>query len=234
MKLSNKILLSIYGFILVTILTFMITLKLNIGDAQAYTREVKRTAKVMSLDAFENIALTGEMYLEIKAGDDYSLTIEGYDEDDRNIGINPVVNNGVLEIDQSGNPDVNYGRSKLLITTPKVKKITLNNNAGISLIGFQLDSLQLNVSLDAVCKLNDVDLNFLSLVTKQNARIRANSSSFRHVLVDLDGESNCDFRDISADLIEGDIKHRSNLRFSGKVGQLNVKLDKAATVRKFD
>ncbi len=232
MKLSNKILLSLYAFILGSILTFVISFRVSIGDVQAVTTELKKTEKVIDLEAFETLNLSGDMYLEVEEGAKHSIRLEAYDQDELELMSIPVVENGELKIATNENGDKHSRRFKAFITTPKVKQITLNEQASIKLQKFRIDSLNVVASQDAVCVLNSIDVKVLDVKADNNAKIRSNSSDFTLIDLNLFDKAECQFRGLNSDEIKGKIMDRSYLRFSGDVAKLNVELDTEATLRK--
>ncbi len=234
MKLSNKILLSLYAFVLGTVLTVLISFRVSIGDVEAVTTELKKTEKVIPLQAFERLDFSGNLYIEVREGQTHNLRIEGYDQDSLEPTFTPTVENGILKIEIPDNEKNNSRRFKAFISTPKVTQITLNNNARIEISKFQLDTLQVNVFQDAVCNFRSVDANVLGIASYKNARVRSYSSDFNAINLLLEGNSECDLRDVVSDQVTGEVKDRSLFRFSGDISKLNVEMDTGAIVRKIN
>lgn len=233
MKLSNKILLSIFVFVVVSIITLLVKIKLDIGEVKAEAKS-EPAVNELSLPQFESITLRNNVGILLVSGSEYALKVTGPAKEDVDIAIDAQVNDGNLELNLPENHDRDQSRHKIQITTPMVKKIILNDNAEIKIENLSQDSLEVVLSDISNLVANEMTLDHFLVEATDKTRIRSHRSTIQEIEVKLSDRSECRLFELDGGSVTGQVRHSAELRLSGWTEKLSVDMDKKARVIKRD
>ena len=233
MKLSNKILLSVFGLVVFLVVTLMIRIRLDIGEVQA-TEKSEPAVHEMSTPPFESITLGNNIEVSLFNSSEYGIRVTGPTKEDIDLNIDARVDEGNLVLILPENYDGEHRRHKIQITTPMVKKITLNNNAEVRIENLNQDSLEVNLSNIATLVAGSVTLDHLAIEAAGQTRLRSRQSTIQTVRVKLNDRSECKLFNLDGGSITGQVRENASLHLSGWTEKLNVDMDKKARVIKRD
>ncbi len=233
MKLSNKILLSIFGLIFASIVTMMVTIRLDIGDVKAAVKEEPQIFEI-PVQPFESITVEKNARITLIEGDSYGLKVIGRKSEDVNVDISTQVNAGNLEFKLPENYENERHRHKIQLTAPKVKKIILKENARFVVRTLDQDSLEIDLSDQAELAATEIALDYLAVKATAHTRLRSNNCRVTQVAVSLKDKSECALFNLDGASITGTLEEHSLLQLSGWTARLNVGLDKKARIIKRD
>ncbi|MDN5214314.1 DUF2807 domain-containing protein [Fulvivirgaceae bacterium BMA12] len=233
MKLSNKILLSIFVLIFASIVTMMVTVRLDIGDVKAAIKEEPETFEI-PVEPFESVTIEKNARIILIEGDSYGLKVIGHKLEAVNLNISTQVNAGNLEFKFPENYGKERHRHKIQLTTPKVKKIILKDNARLTVRTLDQDSLKIDLSDQAELTAKEIAVDYLAVKATSQTRLRSNNCMIKQVAVILKDKSECALFNLDGASITGTLEEHSLLQLSGWTAKLNVDLDKKARIIKRD
>lgn len=113
---------------------------LNLGDVAG----VETTTDTRSVDAFDAIALSGSVDVDVEVGPAISVEVEAAP---KVIGdIETVVEEGTLQVRLARGVHVNTGRMIVRVTAPSVESISVSGSGDVQVEGLDEDSLSIAVS----------------------------------------------------------------------------------------
>ena len=113
-----------------------------------------------------------------------------------------------------------------------VKKIILNNEAGINIENLSQDSLEIRLSQMANLVARQLTVDQLILHATGKTRLRSQYSTIKEVIVNLDNQSDCSLFNLDGASITGQVRSKASLRLSGWTEKLSVDMDEDAKVIK--
>ena len=225
--------LSIFVLVVVSIITLLVKIKLDIGEVKAAAKS-EPAIHESSLPQFESITLRNNVEVLLVNGSEYGLKVIGPTKDDVDIAIDTRVKDGNLELNLPENPDRDQSRHKIQITTPMVKKIILNDNAEIKIENLSQDSLEVVLSDISNLVADNITLDHLLVEATDKTRIRGHRSTIQEIQVKLSDRSECRLFELDGGSVTGQVRHSAELRLSGWTEKLSVDMDKKARVIKRD
>lgn len=233
MKPSNKILLSVFVLVAVSIISLLVKVRLDIGKVKAAVKTEPHYREI-PVQPFESITLGNDIEVLLLSGSDYAMKITGRTEEDTDLVINTRVNEGNLELDLPENYSDQGRRHRIEITTPMVKKITLNNNAEVKIENMNQDSLEIDLSDVANLVADKITLDYLVIKAAGKTGVRSHRSTIDGIRVELDDSSECKLLDLDGGSVTGQVRGSAELRLSGWTEKLNVDMGKKARIIKRD
>ena len=233
MKASNKILLSIFGLIVVLVVTLLVKIRLDTGVVEA--REKTEPAfREIPVAPFESITLGDNARVSLLSGNEYRVSITGSAGDEAYLVIDASVNEGKLELSL---PEMHDGRHRwhqIQITTPKVKTITLHDNAALRVDNLRQDSLEINLSQAASLVADSMTLERLTIQANGSTRLKSWYATIGQVNLYLHDSAECSLLNLDGSAISGELRESASLRLSGWTEKLHVDMDQNAMVTKRD
>ena len=231
MKTSNKILLSIFGLIVVLIVTLLVKIRLDTGVVEA-REKTEPAVREIPVTPFESITLSDHARVSLRIGEEYRVSINSIAGDEAYLVIDASVNEGKLKLSL---PEMNDGRHRwhqIQITTPKVKTITLHDNAALRVDNLRQDSLEINLSQAASLVADSMTLERLKIRATGGTQLRSLFGTIGQVNLYLHDNAECSLLNLEGSAISGELRESASLQLSGWTEKLHVDMDQNVMVIK--
>lgn len=222
MKLSNKILLSIFTFAIIFCMAFIIVVgKTQFTPVFANEKLNEWQIKQLAVTPFDQITLDSDFEVYFENGEDYNVQLRSMNDDHLTVDIIPEITDGHLKFTYNNDSRQTNNNFNLLITTPNVKGIILNNNASITIQGLNQDSLQLSLSDHSSGNLVESHLKKLGLKSNGESHFTIQKSTADSVIVDIRDSGVLMTSEIDFSVIYGNLSNQSWMQINGEVQSIN-------------